>query len=614
MERRKKRTLFVLVGAFILLILLLGIQDSRDTAFYAGTSSGEVLEFQGASSSQVAKLDGVIHRIKFDAGNTYVSREFNGEYYVTRINDSGVKSWSFPGNSHGFAVGNGEIYAALEDKNLVLRFNTSSEKVIATYSTGQKPHFAVKAGEKIVTGNSDGTLTFIEDNATENLKIGRWIGGIDYELGKLYVASRKEVADGPSYARHNVTKGYIQVIEDGEIVSKTALGVTIVPHGIERTGPDMVAVSDLSNGGLIIANTTSKSIHRVEFKGNKTPHTTDIVQSNGKLYVADSRRETVYQVETDNWTVEDRIEVENLHMITSASRECLVNKTAYIVNIRSNNMSVIDLCNGVEKKKLKLGSEPHGMVVKNGKMYVSNYFENYTNVFNLSTLEELDRIYVRFMPHEGLTLENDPLIYLASPHEEGIVALNSSSNEIAYVEKTPLHAERIEYGNGKFFLAGIRHGSTKPGIEVLKGREMLKLKYLDYSPHDIAFFNGKLYVTQRHGPYLKVYNQEMKLVDSIQLTQPTDRKWFHGQLGNEIAVQDGKLFVSIPMRDRIAVVSRGEVKRKYWFPSPEDLRVDEKYIYAVSRDEDILGIIDRETGEILQSYPTGKSPHEITLR
>lgn len=614
MEWKKKWTPFVLVGAAILLILLLGAQKSVDTAFYAGTSSGEVLEFKEGQASQVAKLEGVVHRIKFDSGNTYASREFNGEYYVTRINDSGVKSWSFTGEPHGFAVRDGEIFAALEDKNKILRFDTKTEKIVATYSTGQKPHFAIEAGEKVVTGNSDGTLTFIEDNLTTNLKIGTWVGGMDYELGKLYVASRKKVADGPSYARHNVTKGYIQVVKDGEVVSKMALGITIVPHGVERIGPDTVAVSDLANGGLLVANTTSRSVQRVEFKGNKTPHTTDIVQSNGKLYVADSRRETVYQVEKGNWTVEDRIKVENLHMITSASKECLVNKTAYVVNIRSNDMSVIDLCNGVEKKRVGLGSEPHGMVVKDGKMYVSNYFENYTNVFNLSTLKEIDRAYVRFMPHEGLTLENDPLIYLASPHEEGIVALNSSNNEIAYVEKTPLHAERIEYGNGKFFLAGIRHGPTKPGIEVLDGKKMLKLKYLDYSPHDIAFFNGKLYVTQRHGPYLKVYNQEMELVDSIQLTQPTEKKWYHGQLGNEIAVHGDKMFVSIPMRNRIAVVRNGEVKRKYWFPSPEDLRVDEKYVYAVSRNEDILGIIDRESGEILQSYPTGKSPHEITLR
>jgi len=152
--------------------------------------------------------------------------------------------------------------------------------------------------------------------------------------------------------------------------------LTVVFFGCKETGVDPV-----DNGAttLYVLNGSAETISKINLED--TTIVKDIVTTgtipnrihinNDKIYIVSSGDDNIKIVDPKDDTKILQVigldEGDNPWDIAFASKT-----KAYVSNLKSNTVSVIDLSAGKVIKKIKVGQEPEGIIFKDGKIYVAN--------------------------------------------------------------------------------------------------------------------------------------------------------------------------------------------------------------------------------------------------
>ncbi len=161
------------------------------------------------------------------------------------------------------------------------------------------------------------------------------------------------------------------------ILSIIIVLLTIFILGCKDTVVDPPAVNTART--LYIMNGSAETLSKINFEDSTIVK--DIVETgtipnrikiyNDKLYIVSSGDDNIKVVDPKNDTkILQTIGLDagdNPWDIVFAS-----NTKAYVSNLKSNTVSVIDLSTGKVTKKITVGQSPEGLVYKDGKVYVAN--------------------------------------------------------------------------------------------------------------------------------------------------------------------------------------------------------------------------------------------------
>lgn len=95
---------------------------------------------------------------------------------------------------------------------------------------------------------------------------------------------------------------------------------------------------------------------------------------------------------------------------------------AYVSNLKTNTVAVIDLSAGTVTKRIDVGQSPEGMIYKNGKLYVANtgyagwgqpYAESSVSVINTST-DKVEKTIPTFINSQDLAFNKDGKLHVLS--------------------------------------------------------------------------------------------------------------------------------------------------------------------------------------------------------
>lgn len=182
---------------------------------------------------------------------------------------------------------------------------------------------------------------------------------------------------------------------------KTEISVATIPTG---NGPHEVAVSPdgsiavVTNYGrgenwpgstLTVIDLHNKKVSKTIQLDYKAPHGIEFISANQALVTCEGSKKLI-QVNIETGRTEKAIDTdqETSHMVSFAA----LSQKAFVANIRSGSVSVIDLKNDKLEKIIKTGAGAEGVAISaNGKsVWITNRGENTISVIDVQTLEIID--------------------------------------------------------------------------------------------------------------------------------------------------------------------------------------------------------------------------------
>ncbi len=277
-----------------------------------------------------------------------------------------------------------------------------------------------------------------------------------------------------------VNKGY-QIRTEGMlyIVNKASRSVTVfdLERGIQLPEIDIEIepheATTLSNQKYVVVtnygneNTIGKSLTVINTKTNKIektidiglsskPHGITIIPNTNKVVVVTDVGEDIIIVDIESGKVDKRISTEGelSHLVALHPN----NKIAYVSNIATNDISVVDIKQGILIKKIKCGKGSEGIdVTPNGKeVWVTNNRDNTISVVDSKTL----------IISQTIITEDQPIRLKFTPNGELCLVANAQNGSVGIydVKKKALIKEIQFPGKKNIFEKAIYHTPRPVGI------------------------------------------------------------------------------------------------------------------------------------------------------
>lgn len=301
----------------------------------------------------------------------------------------------------------------------------------------------------------------------------------------------------------------------------------------------------------------------------------------------------------------------------------------FVVNLGTQDMSVVNVSAEEEIERIPLGGEPHGISIVGDRLYVSNYLRNTSAVVSLPGFEKVDRIETGHMPHVTRRVPGEDRMYISSPHH-GIYLYDVGARRVVDDFYTPLLTERMDMAaDGDIYLVAPalkqnefwrHHDTTRvaksyPALLLVRNLSLVREERLSYDPHDVIVTDSSVYVSQRFGNKVMVHHPEtLSLQDAITINEPVNDT-VPGQVANEIAVDGRYLYVSSRLYGEVVKIDRRThtIVDRFSVPSPQYAVPFEGRLYVASENEDALYVLDAESGETLKRIPVGEKPQEVVV-
>jgi YVTN family beta-propeller protein len=239
----------------------------------------------------------------------------------------------------------------------VLLIDATTGEIHHEIGTPELPHNAAfnPAGTELwvpQTSAPGKVIVYETTNYTEVASIG--VGKMPAELSFSADGSRVFVANSES--------GTVSMIDPGAKTVLATIAVGNVPLGAWPA----------SNGYMYVDNEISQTVQEIEVATGAITAVVDLDFRTGyvayhaaaqELWISDATYGNVvyYRREDGVWTEKGAIETgADPHAIAFSADQ----KTAYVVNQRSDNVSVIDVASHSKVKDVPVGSKPNGLVLK----------------------------------------------------------------------------------------------------------------------------------------------------------------------------------------------------------------------------------------------------------
>ena len=242
-------------------------------------------------------------------------------------------------------------------------------------------------------------------------------------------------------------------------------------------------------------------------------------------------------------------------------------------------VSIVDTTSGRVEKTLKLNSLfPSAVVGADGDLYISGGFDQ--KVFRVDRQFNLVREYA------------------VGGFAGGLAPLDSERLAVGYMA---VKNEKGEYLNGRLAILNTVTGKLEKETD------------LGYFPYALRYVGGKLFVTLLGENKLLVYDNHLKLIQSILV----------GLTPQEMCADDRWLYVVNTGSDSLSLIDTRTNRLVSKVPvaasgsrfgtTPSSCAVDSKQLYITFAGTNSLEVIDRSTGTLLAQVPTGWYPTKVVV-
>lgn len=296
---------------------LLSVAPSSEEDILAGTDDGRIVSFEGGENSQMADLEGVVHEIKRSEETVFASTQSGNNSSIYRVEEKTDRIYSSNQSFHGFAVSEEAIFLAYEDSGKIVKITRDGE-TLDEIKTGRSPHQLIYKENSLYAGNINGSIqVFSEKLETErDIKTGSWMGSFSVNNENIYVAGRKRLQVNTSGHMHTVTKGFVSEIKDKRN-STVLLPTTFVPHGIQRTSEDKVAVTNMVDGKVALVDfERGERVEEIALEPRSEPYFTSLLDKNSEYLVAgDIEKSRLYLIKPSDFAVDKTVVIEGIHSV-----------------------------------------------------------------------------------------------------------------------------------------------------------------------------------------------------------------------------------------------------------------------------------------------------------
>lgn len=218
------------------------------------------------------------------------------------------------------------------------------------------------------------------------------------------------------------------------------------PHEVVvmKSAPKAYVACSLGNAVDVLDLNTLEITRRITHPDFKFPHGVGLTQDEKTLYLASTRSERVFLIDTESEEVEKVLPTyqKSSHMISFSPD----GKTVYVPNIGSNNITVVDVEQEVITNHIPVGRGPEGVAVHpNGiHLYVANQHDNDLWVMDTHTFEVLYKRKVGACPIR-LVFSPDGKYAFVPNRESGDLSIIDTAHALQG-EVRPWEIKRIRIG------------------------------------------------------------------------------------------------------------------------------------------------------------------------
>lgn len=210
-------------------------------------------------------------------------------------------------------------------------------------------------------------------------------------------------------------------LADGKQLAKLPTGSQ--PHEIAVMG-DGSQAAVVNYGGStidIIDLDPLGKVATIELSPNKRPHGLLWMPKSERLIATTEGSNSVAIVEPDGKITSIATGQQGSHMVALLGEE-----RAFVANIGSGTVSVLDLKTNTKLRDLTVGGKPEGIAVASGKVFVGDLTAPQLSVFDAATYEKLGE----------LTIDGNAIRVIASPDGKTVATSNVDKGTVTLIDAT----------------------------------------------------------------------------------------------------------------------------------------------------------------------------------
>ncbi len=295
----------------------------------------------------------------------------------------------------------------------------------------------------LIPNVGDGTVSVIntvKQEVVDNIKIGKEVShGIATTSDglKLYTGDLDE------------GKLFVYDVKDKELLKTIETGKRI--HGIDIT-PDSKYVL-LASGALhiddkynyiqIVDTTKDKIIKTIKSEA-KSPAHIDFTKDSKLAFVSNVMSNSVSIIDIIKGEIIDEVKVGVMPNETELSPD---NKILYVANVKEGSLSVVDIDNRKEITKIKVGAGTHGVAVTNDGKYVwtTNRFAKSITVTDIHDKKVIKTIEVEGEPNHVSIAPKENYAYVTDLQENKLMIIDTNTFNIIKEIKIGIEPHEIDF-------------------------------------------------------------------------------------------------------------------------------------------------------------------------
>ncbi|WP_052727352.1 beta-propeller fold lactonase family protein [Methanosarcina siciliae] len=308
---------------------------------------------------------------------------------------------------------------------------------------------------------------------------------------------------------------------------------------------------------------------------------------------------------------------------------------AYIADLESNNVSVIDTATNIVTATVNMGNEPAGVAVNpdGTRVYVTNCMSNSVSVIDAAKNKVIDTVYVGSYPYGVAITPDKTKVYVANVASNTISLIDTATNNVTATVKVENLAYKIAVAPDGNKLYALNHGippdyqGTVSVINIATNTITTTVN-VEKDPRGIVVSpdGTKVYVVNSNGyPY---YKGTVSVIDTATNNVIATVPVGNSPQGIAVSPDGTKLYVTIGNPGRYPLEKVGGVTAitgavdvidtaKNEFigrvgvgSAPQEVAVtpDGNEVYVVNSGSNTTSIIDTATNKVNATVPVGRSP------
>ncbi len=239
------------------------------------------------------------------------------------------------------------------------------------------------------------------------------------------------------------------------------------------------------------------------------------VTHDGKsLLVASSHRSQVFQIDTETYEIVRKFEALTYPYLIEIDD---ADAFAYVTNIASNAVTILDLKQGTTAGHVSVGKNPEGLALYGGKLFVANNDDDTLSVIDVSTKQVVQTILLRDaesdppgrLPVDVLASTDDKRLYVTLAADNAVMVLDAETYENLGEIPTAFYPTAVEKANGKLYVINAKG----TGLGPYTGEEdsAISKKEVDVDGSSVGLFYGGVNIVDvPDAAALQQYSQKVK--------------------------------------------------------------------------------------------------------